>query len=446
MFVARSAGRIRLARLAFIVAGILPLGGLVASAVHLRSAGHRDAVRGQWQRAIGLPLAIGRIVHPRPGVIRAEGVVVSASDGAPVLSLPVLEVETTPGEVRLRVPAAVADAASTALLGGLAREWLGRGARFDRDCVIDVTDFAWRSAVHDPPTHDRGPDDSLRGPLRVECVSQDGARGLRVVRGPAEPPADADVGDAWRGGRAAPALARDELRVVRAAMPPGPIIGAAAPPGTSVEANCAGGLPFAILAALAPGMPVEGWTPGPDAVVSGSLAAANDGGGWRFTATGRVERVDLRTLAASIGLQAEGAADVGVSSLEWRDGRLAACDLAIDVGPGHVERRFLEALVTVIGCRPGPALVADRGDGQRSRFDAASCRLRLSAAGLELTSAPRLGGVLAVADGLPLLEPPGTKVAGERLAWLVAAPGAGYAPATGPGAWLMSILPVSPKF
>jgi len=451
MFVARSAGRIRLARLAFVVAGLVPLAGLVASAVHLRSAGHRDTVRRDWQRAIGLPLAIGRIVHPRPGVVRAEGVVVAAPDGLPVLSLPVIEVETAAGEVRLRVPAVGCDAAAAGLLAALAREWLGRGARYDRDCVIEVAEFTWRvggdrpaagaEASRDPR---RPPAETLPGPLRVECVSQAGTRALRVVRGPAGNAASAGGAEPQPGGRSAPATVRDELRIVRTTV-------AAADPAaemsrTDIEATCGDGLPFAIVAAVAADTPVAGWTLGMDALVTGSLEAAAEGGSWRFSAKGRIDGVDLRDLAASIGLRAAGVADVVVSSLEWRGARLAACDLAADVGPGRVERRFLEALVATLGCRPGPALTtaaAERGD---DRFDAASCRLRLSSTGLELTAGQRLGGPLAVSGGLPLVEPPGAVVPGDRLAWLLAPPGAGYAPATGPGAWLMSILPAGQRF
>jgi hypothetical protein len=473
MFVPRSAGRIRLARLAFVIAGLVPLAGLVAAAVHLRSNGHREAVRRDWQRAIGLPVAIGRVVHPRPGVIRAEGVVVAAPDGVPTLSLPMIEVETAAGEVRLRVSAVGCDAAAAGLLAGLAREWLGRGARYDRDCVVEVDEFTWRLA-EDRPSVGAAPAMDQRVPpsgaaqglpaatqpasLRVECVSQSGARALRVVRGPVGALVLPDHRDSPAGGRPTAAAGRDELRIVRTTLAPED---AAEMNRIDIEASCGSGLPFGILAAVAAGTPLGGWTLGAAAVVTGSLTGSADGatvhsptvpgrtvdgGRWRFAAEGRIEGVELRDLAASIGLRAGGVADIVVPALEWRDGRLAACDLAADVGPGHVERRFLEAMVSTLGCRPGPALtmVADeRGD---SRFDAASCRLRLSAAGLELTAGQRLGGPLAVSGGLPLVEPPGAVVPGDRLAWLLSSPGSGYAPASGPGAWLMSILPAGARF
>ena len=58
MFIERSAGRIRLTRLIFVVAGLVPCLLLAAWAVHRGSAAHRDDVRGSWQRAVGLPIDV----------------------------------------------------------------------------------------------------------------------------------------------------------------------------------------------------------------------------------------------------------------------------------------------------------------------------------------------------------------------------------------------------
>jgi hypothetical protein len=96
--------------------------------------------------------------------------------------------------------------------------------------------------------------------------------------------------------------------------------------------------------------------------------------------------------------------------------------------------------VTTVGCRPGPsyATLAAAGD---CRFDAASCRIRITPGGVVLTAGPRLGGPLAVTDGRPLVEPPVADVPVSRLTWLLAPPGAAYVPSAGPGAWLLSIMP-----
>ena len=67
MFVARSAARVRLARLAFLLAGLAPAAGLAAWAIHRRSDAHRAAIERRWQEAVGLPLTVGRVDHPRPG-------------------------------------------------------------------------------------------------------------------------------------------------------------------------------------------------------------------------------------------------------------------------------------------------------------------------------------------------------------------------------------------
>jgi hypothetical protein len=47
------------------------------------------------------------------------------------------------------------------------------------------------------------------------------------------------------------------------------------------------------------------------------------------------------------------------------------------------------------------------------------------------------------ACGRSIIDPPSGGFPVDRLAWLLAPPGATFVPATGPGAWLMSILPRS---
>ena len=48
---------------------------------------------------------------------------------------------------------------------------------------------------------------------------------------------------------------------------------------------------------------------------------------------------------------------------------------------------------------------------------------------------------LVVAEGLSIVEPPVGVLPPERLAWLLAPPGAVFVPSAGPGAWLLDVMP-----
>lgn len=409
MFVPRSARRVRFVRAAFVSAVLLPSALLVTWAVLRRSAAHRDAIRMEWERAIGLPIAVETVEHPLPGVVRARGCSLAAPDGRPVLATAGVRVEFSPTEVRIGIEAIDCDPAGAGLLAALAQDWLRRGARFRRAVVVDVADLAWVS---------RGTDGvAVRRPVgavRVECVMQGGDRAVRIVR--------RDAGDA-----------ADEARVVRAE-----------PDGTGgerldVEASWHEPLPASILAAVCGGA-VDVAPLGGSTVVRGRLAAACAGGRWTGSATGRVEGIDLAACTAALAGRAVGTMDVVVRGVEWRGGRLATADLTCDAPSGRVDRRLLESLVSTLGCRAGPAFVGAAVERDRV-FDAVGCAIRIDGRGLELAGSPRLGGALAVAAGRPLLESPVGIVPLERLAWMLAPSGAVYVPSSGPGSWLMSILP-----
>jgi hypothetical protein len=430
MFVARSAGRIRLARMVFLLMGLVPLCGLVAWALHLGSGRHLEAIRLDWQRAIGLPLMIGRVHHPRPGVVRAEDVVASSPGAAPVLALGAIELETTPAEWRLRLDRVQCDPAGARLLAGLARDWLERGPRFEADGVIEVADVGWAGTAASAGDVPRS--------LRIECVRQEGARAIRIHRQRAESQRAVGTGRVGAVGPVDQDPPADEVRLVRWTTAGADDDGRHA---LEVEASWSEPLPFAIVAACAGPLPLGGWSLGPRATVLGRLRlAADDDGRSRIEATGRIEAIDLAACAGSVGLRARGTADLAVHVFAWNEGKLASCDVECDLGPGDVERRFLDALVTTVGCRPGPGYATLAGAGD-SRFDAASCRIRITPGGVVLTAGPRLGGPLAVKDGQPVVEPPVADVPVSRLAWLLAPPGAAYVPSAGPGAWLLSIMP-----
>lgn len=410
MFIPRSARRIRLARAAFVLVGVLPCAGLVAWAVHRHSAGHRDAIRRDWEQALGLPLAIASVEHPLPGAVRVRDCSLAAADGRPVLAATAVDVETSPTEVRLRIGALGCDPAGAAVLAGLAGEWLWRGARFRRDVVIDVADFAWEA----PGAKGRAERRPL-GPVRIECVTQAGTRALRVVRRQADDGAD-------------------EVRIVRT--------GGDGEGGdrVDIEASCTEPVPFPVVAAIVARGPVAGLPLGDAATVRGRLAASAAGGRWSGSASGSVERIDLATCTGPLQAGASGTLDVLVREFTWRDGRLGAAELACTAGAGHADRGLLEAFVTTLGCRAGAAYVGPTPDVAPT-FDAAGCEVRIDGRGIQLSGSPRLGGALAVVSGRPLLEPPAGIVPPERLAWLLAPSGAVYVPSSGPGSWLMSLLP-----
>ena len=261
MFIARSARRIRFARAAFLIVGLLPCAGLVAWAVQRHSAAHRDAVRGDWERAVGLPIGVASVEHPLPGTIRARGCALATADGRQVLAADSVEVEASAGEVRLALAALDCDPAGAAALAGLAAEWLERGARFRRSVVIDVAAFAWTV----PGASGRAERTAV-GPVRIECVVQGDTRAVRVVR---------------RGA----ADGADEVRVVRSAGAGDAGAGDAHPQDhVEIEASWSEPLPLAILAAVAAQRTVADLPLGRAATVRGRLGADRIDGRWTVTA------------------------------------------------------------------------------------------------------------------------------------------------------------------
>ena len=406
MFIERSAGRIRFARTVFVLAGLLPCVGLVVWAVHLRSAAHREALRAEWERAVGVPLEIAAVEHPRPGVVRALGCRISAPDGGR-LALPAVEIETAPHEVRLRIDRLACDVAAARLLGGVVAEWLGREARYPTDCVVEVGDFTWadQAAV-------------VGAGLRAECVTRNGTRAVRIVRA---------AGAEGRG---------DELRVVRT-----PVAEGAAEDRLEVECTAAEPLPLAIAAGA---LGRDGRSLGEGVTLTGTLRAVRERGRWSGTAEGRIEAIDLAACTADMQARAAGVATAVVRRLDRSRGRIGDAEIECAVGRGRVEQRLLDGLVSTVGCRPGPAHRTLAGTPERT-FDAAGCLLRLDGRGVELVSGASLGGALAVVDGLALVEPPGTVLPFERLAWLLAPPGAVFVPSGGPGAWLLDVMPLAER-
>jgi hypothetical protein len=413
MFVARSAARVRLARLAFVLLGLVPAAGLVAWAMHRRSDAHRAAIERRWQEAVGLPLTVGRVEHPRPGVIRGRDCVLPAGEGRPAIMLPLVEVESSADEDRIRISRFACDATAAAHLATLGRAWLADEVRFRRTCLIDVAEFSWAGVS--PPSDPPG---SSAESLRVECVVRADGRAMRIVR---------------RG------RADDELRIVRgtaAAPEPG---AAGATQAFTITAAWSEPVPLAVLAVASGAGPPAAAACG-SATVTGTLEATRTAAGWSGSARGCIADIDLAAAAAAVGGRASGTAAIDVTRLAWSGDRV--CDALFEcvAGAGSLDGRLFDRIVLALGARPGPAAVPLPPGGDR-RFDAAACLVGVGPHGVQFSPTPRLPSGLAASRGAALLVPAAAPVPGDRIAWMLSAPGTTYGPAIGPGSWLISVLP-----
>lgn len=384
----------------------------MAWAVHRRSDGHRAAIERRWQEAVGLPLAVGRVEHPRPGVIRGLDCVLPAAEGRPAIAVPLVEVESSADEDRIRIGRFACDATAAAVLAALGREWLADEVRFRRTCLIEVADFSW--AKLSPPS------DTPAAPLRVECVVRPDGRAVRIVR---------------RG------QADDELRIVRGSpAATGPESGAGAgAQAFTITAACSEPVPLAVLA-VASGAGLPAAAACGSATVTGTLEATRTGAGWAGSARGDIADIDLAAAAAAVGGRATGTATIDVTRLVWSGGRVTDALFECIAGAGSLDGRLFDRIVLALGARPGPAATPIPPGGERG-FDAAACIVGVGPHGVQVLPTTRLPAGLATRRGDVLLAPPAAPVPGDRIAWMLSAPGTTYGPAIGPGSWLISVLP-----
>ncbi len=415
MFIARSAARVRLARLGFLLLCLGPTAGLTAWAVHRRSEAHRVALEQRWQEILGVPLAVRAVDHPRPGVIRLEGVALPAAGGGVTLRLPLVELESSANEDRLRVPRLRGDAAAAAVLIGLARDWLIDDVRFRRTCVIEVADFAWTETPAAGLERAPGPRSSA-ATLRIECVARPEARALRIVHRSATD---------------------DEVRIVRGPRPEA--ADEAAPPAITITADCRQPVPLDVVA-VAAGLPLQWSAACREALVAGTLTADWTAAGWSGSAQGSIGQVSLEAAAAAVGGRASGIADVTVSKLVWTNDRLSDGLFECTAGPGSVGGRLFDRFVMALGARPGSAARPLPPGGERP-FDLLACLVALGPHGVQILPTSRMPAAIAAYDREPLLLPPPSAAPSDRVAWLLSAPGTTFGPAAGPGAWLISVLP-----
>ena len=438
MFIERSATRIRLMRTLFVLLAVLPCAGLCGWAAVRHSSGHREAIERSCEQVIGLPLAIGGVEYVRPNVMRLRDCRLSAASGAVVLVAPAIEVESLSSELRVTLGRLDCTPELARVLAGLARDWLRQPARFPVDCVVDIDDFSWRprqsAAAEAAQPGGFGSDRPAARALHIECVAANGSRAVRVRR-------DADSGQA-----------PDEVRVVagnladtggEGAVPQSEGIqplGQGDAEGLEVTGTIAEPLPIAVFEALA-GLEAGALPLGEEASLSGTIGAWLDAGVSRGSARGRIERIDLAAASLHLPHRVSGEALLAIDQLEWSRGRITDCECQCSVSRGRVGQRLLDACVSALGCRPGPAYRSLARDEVRS-FDDVSALLRLNSAGIELRAAPERSGSLARTQGLSILEEPQVTVPLDRLAWLLAPPGAVAVPASRATAWLLGFFTI----
>ena len=170
-------------RTAFVLVCLVPCVVLAAWAAYRSSPLHRDLATMAWARQIGLNVGCDRIDHVRPGCVRLSKCELRADDGSVVASFDVVEVETTPTEVRIRLPVFHATNEACAAVGRMARNWLTEPARHPRAWLVEVASVRWQHGFEEQ----RGLEEKgeLKSGVRVECVAVGAERAVRIRREPA---------------------------------------------------------------------------------------------------------------------------------------------------------------------------------------------------------------------------------------------------------------------
>ena len=411
MFIELSAGRIRLVRSLFLLLGLLPCLVLAGWAGWRHSGVHREGFQRHWQETLGVPVAIGAVDHPRPGVLRLHRFQVLAGNGDVVADVPLVEVEQSGGEVRLRIDSLACTPEVALFLGTLARRWLEQPQRPSRACVIDVARLQF--SPKETAAQWGGPAEGLR----VECVAAEGQRAIRLIR---------------------PASPGEELRVRSLAEP------SAGFPARRLEisGSLATPLPLDVLAAAAD-LPGVRATLGAAARVQGSITASSVGGRWSGSAAGTIDRIDLECCTAGVTLRASGEATLEFNRLSFADNRLVECQCEATAERGSVGQAAVRALVDGLGCRRGPVMpAAARADALP--FELLQCTLTLDGRGMVVrTRGSGTPAPILLSEGAPLLYPPASMIPAERLAWVLSPVGLAAVPASAISAQLISLLPVS---
>jgi hypothetical protein len=407
MFVAQQAARSRVVRTTFIVACLIPCALVVAWAGWRRTAWHRDRLVRQWAGAVGMPLSVDSVEHVRPGSLRLHGVRVDDDRRGALVEIPRIDVESSGTEVRIRLPELTCSPAAIAAIVHLGRAWLDEPARFDRNVVIDVAQIGFDDAVG------TAGDAANHASVRIECVGTESGRAIRLRT---EPESEEGFVVQSLAGTDGPGR-RMALRGMVAK--PVPIAAVAAALGWS------GG----------------GQAAGPAAHLTGAIDAEWSEHGWDGAFSATLTEVDLAAVTATLPWSARGRARVVVDECRMTAGRMTSIRGGVEVGAGGLEQAGLEALVTTLGCRPGPGWRPATRRGEVG-FVGGAASLEIDRRGLRIGNTA-FSGILCGDDGM-LLEPPVAGVSLDRVARALSPATTVAVPATPMSAWLLSVFPVPP--
>jgi hypothetical protein len=304
MFVERSAGRIRLVRRLFVLCGLLPLIALVAAAVWRQGATRRGGLESRITAALSLPVSIGSVTDPRPGVMLLRDVVIGDAGGG-MVSVSRLRVEESAAEIRVVVDAVECPPDAARVFARLARTWLEGEYRFRRDWVVDCERVGWGEAAGAVPLEQ----------VRVECVATAGVRGVRLRT------TGAGVGDDVRLRRL-----RDDDGAIR----------------HECEARIES--PVAAVA-VARGLGLGAAPAGRDATFRGEAHLTCTSGVWSGRCAGVVTGLDLGQLTAGLPDGVDGSATLQVEQAEVRDGRLVEARFECHSPAGTISRRLLAGCI-----------------------------------------------------------------------------------------------------
>jgi hypothetical protein len=407
MFVAQQAARSRVVRTTFVVACLIPCALVVAWAGLRRTGWHRDRVVRQWAGALGMPLSVDSVEHVRPGSVRLHGVRVDDDRRGPLVEIPRIDVESSGTEVRIRLPELTCSPAAIAAIVHLGRVWLDEPARFDRNVVIDVARIGFDDAVG------TATDAADHACVRIECVGTESGRAIRLRTEP-------ESGE----GFVVQSLAGTDGPGQRLA----------------VRGKVAKPVPIAAVAA-ALGWSAGGQAAGPAAHLTGAIDAEWSEHGWEGAFSATLTEIDLAAVTATLPWYARGRARVVVDECRMTAGRMKSIRAGVEVGAGALEQAGLEALVTTLGCRPGPGWRPATRRGEVG-FVGGAARLEIDHRGLRIEN-PASPGIL-FGDGGVLLEPPVAGVSLDRVARALSPATTLAVPATPMSGWLLSVFPFPP--